>query len=279
MTHHGPGRDPLPRSWKLRAPKWASNFQDREVFRGRGGGRGRRLALDALTGVLAATGIALIVIGGSPPVTPERGTAAEAAEATAAASTTGEPAASGSVVLPPPPGPPAPVAAAPPPSQFDGMGPVPLGRSTPVRLTIPAIGVDTPLIELGLHPDGTIEVPPVAGRAPAGWYRNLASPGEVGPAVMLGHVDSARNGPAVFFRLRQLEQGDQVTVKRADGRTAVFTVDRVAEYPKAAFPTDDVYGGLDHSALRLVTCGGQFDKYRREYLGNVVAYATLTSTS
>jgi hypothetical protein len=234
----------------------------------------RRLALDALTGVLAAAGITLIVIGGSPPVTPERGTPAQAATAVSA-----EPPAAESAGPPPPPGPPAPVAAAPAPSGFDGVGPAPLGRSTPVRLTIPAIGVDTPLIELGLHSDGTIEVPPVAGKAPAGWYRNLASPGEVGPAVMLGHVDSARDGPAVFFRLRQLRPGDQVTVKRADGRTAVFTVDRVAEYSKAAFPTGEVYGGLDHAALRLVTCGGQFDKYRRQYLGNVVAFATLSATA
>jgi sortase (surface protein transpeptidase) len=148
-----------------------------------------------------------------------------------------------------------------------------------VRLTIPAIGVDTPLLELGLHTDGTIEVPPVAGDAPAGWYRNLASPGEVGPAVVIGHVDSARDGPAVFFRLRDLRAGDRITVARADGRTVVFTVDRVAAFPKAAFPTAEVYGGVDHSALRLVTCGGEFDRYRREYKGNVIAFASLTSVA
>lgn len=237
----------------------------------------RRLALDALTGVLAVAGVTLVVIGGSPPVKPERGgaTVAGAATTTASPSVTQTSAPAGQ---PPPPGPPAPAAAAPAGAAFDGVGPAPLGRSVPVRLAIPAIEVDTSLLQLGLHADGTIEVPPVAGDAPAGWYRNLAAPGEAGPAVVLGHVDSARDGPAVFFRLRELRAGDQITVHRQDGRTAVFTVDRVAEYTKANFPTAEVYGGLDHSALRLVTCGGQFDRYRREYKGNVIAFATLTST-
>lgn len=236
---------------------------------------GRRLALDALTAVLAVAGVTLVVIGGGPPAPRDRGSATVAGAATTTASSPGSP----DAAQPPPPGPPAPAAAAPTGTAFDGVGPAPLGRSVPVHMTIPAIGVDTALLQLGLHPDGTIEVPPVAGDAPAGWYRNLASPGEVGPAVVLGHVDSARDGPAVFFRLRDLRPGDQIAVLRQDGSTAVFTVDRVAEYTKADFPTAEVYGGLDHSALRLVTCGGRFDRYRREYLGNVVAFATLTSTT
>jgi hypothetical protein len=237
----------------------------------------RRILLDALTVVLAVAGVTLVVIGGGPPAARERGSATVAEAATPGG--TGPSASSGDAAPPPPPGPPAPAAAAPTASTFDGVGPAPLGRSAPVRLTIPAIGVDTPLLPLGLHADGTIEVPPVAGDAPAGWYRNLASPGEVGPAVVLGHVDSARDGPAVFFRLRELRAGDQIAVHRQDGRTAIFTVDRVAGYAKAAFPTGEVYGGLDHSALRLVTCGGEFDRYRREYKGNVVAFATLTATA
>jgi hypothetical protein len=234
----------------------------------------RRILLDALTVVLAVAGVTLVVIGGGEPDAKERG------PATVAEAATPESAPSSGDAPPPPPGPPAPAATAATAatgSTFDGVGPAPLGRSVPVRLAIPAIGVDTWLLQLGLHADGTIEVPPVAGDAPAGWYRNLASPGEVGPAVVLGHVDSARDGPAVFFRLRELRAGDEIAVYRQDGRTAVFTVDRVAEYTKAAFPTTEVYGGLDHSALRLVTCGGQFDRYRREYKGNVVAFATLTA--
>jgi hypothetical protein len=240
--------------------------------------RGRRLAFDAATGLLAVAGVTLVVIGGSPPAARERG-AATVAEAGAGAAT-GVPGPSGTGSQPPPPGPPAPEAPATRAGPaFDGVGPTPLGRSVPVRLAIPAIGVDTSLLQLGLHSDGTIQVPPVAGDAPAGWYRNLASPGEVGPAVVVGHVDSARDGPAVFFRLRELRAGDQITVQREDGRTAVFTVDRVAEYTKANFPTAEVYGGLDHAVLRLVTCGGQFDRYRREYQGNVIAFATLTSAA
>jgi sortase (surface protein transpeptidase) len=151
-----------------------------------------------------------------------------------------------------------------------------LGRSVPVTLEIPAIGVHTRLMSLGLKPDGTVEVPPVAGDAPAGWYRNLATPGEPGPAVILGHVDSAREGPAVFYRLRELRPGDRISVRRADGRTAVFTVRSLARYPKKQFPTEDVYGSATGSELRLVTCGGSFDTLRRHYRDNIVVYAALT---
>jgi hypothetical protein len=148
-----------------------------------------------------------------------------------------------------------------------------------VRLDIPAIGVSTSLMALGLNADGTIAVPPLRRDAPAGWYRYLLTPGEIGPAVILGHVDTAQEGPAVFYRLRDLRPGAAVTVRRLDGSTAVFTVSQVAEYPKSAFPMDAVYGPLDHPALRLISCGGSFDPIRREYRGNVVAYATLTATT
>jgi hypothetical protein len=217
----------------------------------------RRLALDALTALLAAGGVILVVIGGSVPAQhPHRAAAVE-----------------------PPPGPPAPG----PPARAPGgdlpvrasAGPVPLGRSEPVHLDIPAIGVSTPLMALGLNPDGTIAVPPLRRGAPAGWYRYLVTPGEVGPAVILGHVDTARDGPAVFYRLQELRPGDTVTVRRVDGRTAVFRVSHVARYPKLAFPADEVYGAVDHPALRLITCGGSFDPVHRQYRGNVVVYAEL----
>jgi hypothetical protein len=94
--------------------------------------------------------------------------------------------------------------------------------------------------------------------------------------VLLGHVDSAADGPAVFFRLGALRPGDPVSVRRADGTTVVFAVDRVAAYPKPAFPTRAVYGAVDHPGLRLVTCGGSFDHARGSYRGTVVVYATLT---
>jgi sortase (surface protein transpeptidase) len=148
-----------------------------------------------------------------------------------------------------------------------------------VRLDIPAIRVSTAVVAVGLNPDGTIAVPPLRRDGPAGWYRYLVTPGEVGPAVILGHVDSARDGPAVFYRLRELRPGDVITVRRLDRSTAVFTVSKVAEYPKSAFPVDAVYGSVRTPALRLVTCGGAFDPVRREYRGNVVAYAELTATT
>src|SRR5262249_55622183 len=154
-------------------------------------------------------------------------------------------------------------------------GPAPLEASVPVHLDIPAIRVSTSLMALGLDADGTIAVPPLSRAAPAGWYRYLVTPGEIGPAVILGHVDTARDGPAVFYRLRELRPGDIVTVRRVDGRTARFAVDRVAEYPKSAFPTQEVYGSVGYPALRLVTCGGAFDRVHGEYRGNVVVYATL----
>ncbi|MET7401565.1 class F sortase [Dactylosporangium sp. NPDC005572] len=152
-----------------------------------------------------------------------------------------------------------------------------LGASVPVRLRIPAIGVDTGLISLGLNPDGTVAVPPLEADAPAGWYRNLRTPGESGPAVILGHVDTAADGPAVFYRLRDLRPGDTATVWRADGSVATFTVEQVVEVPKSDFPTDEVYGPVGYPALRLVTCGGAFDRLHRTYKGNIVVSARLTA--
>jgi len=150
----------------------------------------------------------------------------------------------------------------------------PLGRSEPTRLRIPAIGVDTGLMRLGLRPDHTVEVPPLTAGAPAGWYERSVTPGEPGPAVILGHVDSARHGPAVFHRLGALRPGDRVHVGRADGGTVGFVVTAVLRYPKRAFPTARVYGPSSDAGLRLITCGGAFDRVRRSYRDSVVVYAT-----
>jgi sortase (surface protein transpeptidase) len=143
-----------------------------------------------------------------------------------------------------------------------------------VQLVIPRIGVRTPVVSLGLNRDGTVEVPPLGGAAPAGWYRYLASPGEPGPSVILGHVDSYR-GPAVFYRLGELAAGDGVTVVRADGSVVSFVVRSVREYPKAAFPSAAVYGPTSGPVLRLVTCGGPFDRVSRSYLDVVVVQADM----
>ena len=150
-----------------------------------------------------------------------------------------------------------------------------LPRSRPVRLVIPRIGVRTSLVSLGLNADGTVEAPPLRRDAPAGWYRYLASPGEVGPAVLLGHVDSAREGPAVFYRLGELRPGDRIDVTRADGIVARFVVTRVVLVAKRDFPTTEVYGPTADPQLRLVTCGGSYDHVRHTYRDNVVAFARL----
>ncbi|MEU2351224.1 class F sortase [Modestobacter sp. NPDC049651] len=142
----------------------------------------------------------------------------------------------------------------------------------PVRVTIPAIGVDSDLVDLGVDAGGAL-VPPT-DFARAGWFAAGPVPGDVGPAVLAGHVDSYR-GPAVFFRLDELRPGDRVTVERSDGRTVQFAVTRVARYAKDRFATDEVYGPTADPQLRLVTCGGAFDRSRRSYLDNVVVYARL----
>ncbi|AEV83237.1 sortase [Actinoplanes sp. SE50] len=146
-------------------------------------------------------------------------------------------------------------------------------RSQPTALDIPAIGVHTPITPIGLRGDGTLDVPPLRSDAPAGWYDGSPTPGEPGPAVVVGHVDTARDGAAVFYRLRELKPGDTLTIRRSDRSTVTFTVVKVASYPKKAFPSDEVYGPTGGPALRLITCGGSFDRSRRSYRSNIVIYA------
>lgn len=112
----------------------------------------------------------------------------------------------------------------------------------------------------------------------AAWYEHSPTPGEVGPSVIIGHIDSEKRGPSVFFRLGAMKPGDTVSVSRADGTTAVFAVDRVEKYPKAEFPTLEVYGNTDDPQLRLITCGGVFDEQAGNYLSNIVVYAHLTGS-
>ncbi len=152
-----------------------------------------------------------------------------------------------------------------------------LPASPPVAITIPAIGVQSDLQALGENPDGTIQVPqPGPHYNEAAWYRYSPTPGSLGPAIIEGHVDSAAEGPSVFFRLGALRPGDEVYVTRADASVAVFTVNAVRRYPKTAFPTAAVYGNTDDAALRLITCGGSFDYAARSYRDDIVAFAHLT---
>ena len=150
--------------------------------------------------------------------------------------------------------------------------------AAPVSMAIPAIDVRTDLLRLGVNGDGTVQVPPLAPDDQAGWYQHGPAPGAVGPAVVLGHVDSAEWGPGVFFDLGALRPGDEVTVTREDGSVAVFAVDRVERHRKDDFPTIEVYGNTDDAQLRLITCGGAFDPEARSYEDNVVAFASLVGT-
>ncbi|NEB10349.1 class F sortase [Streptomyces coelicoflavus] len=179
-----------------------------------------------------------------------------------------------------PAGPEARAATSPPPKEQDGSGhdrsPAALGRSTPTKVTIPAIDVSTGLEELGLDDDGAMDTPHDPDLA--GWYTPGPAPGQVGPAVVAGHV-TWNGARAVFYRLSELAPGDTVAVDRADGRTTAFTVDRVEQYPKNEFPTVEVYRNLDHAGLRLITCAGDYSAAEHRYADNVVVYATLTRTT
>jgi hypothetical protein len=152
-----------------------------------------------------------------------------------------------------------------------------LRRSLPVAVDIPAIGVHSELLRLGVNPDGSIQVPSLTTSAgEAAWYKYSVAPGQIGASVIEGHVDSYR-GPAVFFRLGALRPGDTVDVKLADGITAIFRVTGVREYAKAGFPAKTIYGTTDYAALRLITCGGAFDRATGHYLSSTVVFASLTS--
>jgi hypothetical protein len=167
----------------------------------------------------------------------------------------------------------APTAVGPPPTAPARVTSTPpLAAAPPVRIRIPAIDVDSTLIGLGLQADGTLQVP--SDGSAAGWFTGAPTPGEHGPAVIAAHVDW-NHAPGVFYRLRDLEPGDEVAVDRADGSTATFVVLGVEQYPKDAFPTERVYGDIDHAGLRLITCGGSFDRAARSYRDNVVVYAGL----
>jgi sortase (surface protein transpeptidase) len=140
----------------------------------------------------------------------------------------------------------------------------------PVSLTIPVIGVRTALTRLGRTPQGTLQVP--SSTTVAGWYIGSPRPGEIGSAIVAGHIDSTA-GPGVFFRLRLLRPGDLMYVRRADGTLAVFRVYAERMYPKDQFPTERVYGPTPDAELHLITCGGVFDPATGSYLSNVVVYA------
>jgi len=145
-------------------------------------------------------------------------------------------------------------------------------RSVPVRLVIPKIGVDKELLPLGRYPDGTIEMP--SWPSIPGWYKYGPTPGEIGPAVIAGHLDTW-TAPAVFWRLHELKIGDEVDVLRADGTTAKFSVTGMKQLPRDSFPTQEVYGNINYAGIRLLTCGGTFNPKTMRYSDNTVVYGKL----
>jgi hypothetical protein len=153
-----------------------------------------------------------------------------------------------------------------------------LRHSSPVSIEIPAIGVHSVLVHLGVKPDGTMQVPPLQRASVAAWYKYSVTPGQIGTSVIEGHVDT-KQGPAVFFRLGALRPGDLVNVRLADGITAVFRVTGVRQYLKSKFPAETVYRDATRfAALRLITCGGAFDYATNQYLSSTVVYAFLVSS-
>lgn len=166
-----------------------------------------------------------------------------------------------------------------PPAVRTGAVPAPSRRpatpgpaSAPIRLRVPSIGVDTVLQTLGLQTDGTLQAP--TEWQEAGWFSEGVHPGDPGPAVIAGHVDS-RSGPAVFYRLDALRSGDAIYVLRADHSTLRFVVDDIARYRKDKFPSATVYGPQPLPVLRLITCTGEFDRLAHSYLDNLVVSAHL----
>jgi sortase (surface protein transpeptidase) len=150
----------------------------------------------------------------------------------------------------------------------------PLARSVPVSIRIPGIYVSAPVMEVGLNTDGTVQVPPLDDHNLTGWYRYGPTPGQRGAAVILGHVDSLTT-ISVFYYLKDLHARDRVYVTLADRKVAIFAVDGVQKVAKDAFPGASIYGKASYPSLRLITCGGPFDKATGHYLDNIIVYAHL----
>ncbi|MQA15921.1 MAG: class F sortase [Pseudonocardiaceae bacterium] len=160
--------------------------------------------------------------------------------------------------------------AVPAPGQAASSGDTGKQAADPVRVRVPAVGIDAPVGPLFMNDKGVLAAP--ESFEAAGWWHDGPEPGEIGPAVVAGHVDSYR-GPAVFFRLDEIAPGDEIFIDRADGSTVAFVATRTERHPKDEFPTEAVYGGTPEPQLRLITCGGAFDDEQRRYLANVIVYA------
>lgn len=151
-------------------------------------------------------------------------------------------------------------------------------KSVPTRVAVPRLKINAPVEEVGLAKDGSVQTPTLDEPQLTGWYNRGPTPGQLGPAVILGHIDTAKTGPAVFFKLKDLKPGDKVTVTRKDGSQADFKVQKLKDVSKEQFPSQEVYGDLTYAGLRLITCGGAFDKSKGSYEDNTIVFAKLTGT-
>jgi LPXTG-site transpeptidase (sortase) family protein len=153
-----------------------------------------------------------------------------------------------------------------------------LGFSRPENLSIPSIHVNEKVTIVGKQADGSADFPKGAHVDQPAWYKYSPAPGEYGAAVIMGHVDTIKSGPSVFFNLGKLKSGEKVMVTRADGKTVVFTISHVQSYPKSEFPTNKVYSAQANGAeLRLITCGGAYNQKAHHYTKNIVVSASLTT--
>jgi sortase (surface protein transpeptidase) len=182
-----------------------------------------------------------------------------------------------------PSGPPSPAAAEylPPEPAPGSVFARPIGGSVPVRIDIPDVEIHAVLIKVGLQADGSVGVPPLDQAQRAAWYDGSPSPGEAGPSIIDGHVDSreTRGFRGAFYNLGRIQPGEHIEITRSDHVVATFTVDSVQQAPKAKFPTSRVYGSVPYAALRLITCGGDFDYARGSYKDNTIVYAHMTDTT
>ena len=160
----------------------------------------------------------------------------------------------------------------PPPREFPVLEP-----SRPERLTIPAIKVDAPVLEVGLAGDGSVDVPPLRRHNDVGWFSGGPTPGQFGPALIVGHADT-RTGPSVFHGLRLLKPGQRIEVRRDDGSVAEFEVNSVERFDKDKLPVHRIYGDYSRPSLRLMTCGGKWLGGEQGYADNVVVFASLVDS-
>ncbi len=226
-------------------------------------GRRRSIIAAAASVVLALVGILVVFAATRTPAGPPQ--PPDSAGTTASATASAAPTRAGANTSALSPG-------ASLPAKGPDLGLV-LKASPPVAIDIPSIGVRTSnFVNLGLASDGSLQVP--RDFSSVGWYTAGPAPGQLGPAILAGHVDS-HNGPAIFYRLGALRPGAQVKVSRRDHSTATFVVDRVQSFAKDRFPTALVYGSTNRAELRLITCGGSFDPRSGHYVNNTVAFAHL----